>query len=104
MALIIAECEARNGNISEAQKYVGYTAKRDSQYAAEDGSCDLSKLPRTRMLSSSLSGRENTREFLGEGHFYSEARRLDKTVTVMAGTCTTLPSRQLRVPDSCSRD
>lgn len=28
-------------------------------------------------------------EFLGEGHFYSEARRLDKTITVMAGTCTT---------------
>lgn len=89
MALIIAECEARNGNISEAQKYVGYTAKRDSQYAAEDGSCDLSKLPTDKDALLEFIWKENTREFLGEGHFYSEARRLDKTVTVMAGTCTT---------------
>lgn len=89
MALIIAECEARNGNISEAQKYVGYTAKRDSQYAAEDGSCDLSKLPSDKDALLEFIWKENTREFLGEGHFYSEARRLDKTVTVMAGTCTT---------------
>lgn len=89
MALIIAECEARNGNISEAQKYVGYTAKRDSQYAAEDGSCDLSKLPSDKDTLLEFIWKENTREFLGEGHFYSEARRLDKTVTVMAGICTT---------------
>lgn len=89
MALIIAECEARNGNITEAQKYVGYTAKRDSQYAAEDGSCDLSKLPTDKDALLEFIWKENTREFLGEGHFYSEARRLDKTVTVMAGTCTT---------------
>lgn len=89
MALIIAECEARNGNISEAQKYVGYTAKRDSQYAAEDGSCDLSKLPSDKDALLEFIWKENTREFLGEGHFYSEACRLDKTVTVMAGTCTT---------------
>ena len=89
MALIIAECEARNGNIAEAQKYVGYTAKRDSQYAAEDGSCDLSKLPTDKDALLEFIWKENTREFLGEGHFYSEARRLDKTVTVMAGTCTT---------------
>lgn len=89
MALIIAECEARNGNITEAQKYVGYTAKRDSQYAAEDGSCDLSKLPTDKDALLEFIWKENTREFLGEGHFYSEARRLDKTVTVMAGICTT---------------
>lgn len=89
MALIIAECEARNGNITEAQKYVGYTAKRDSQYAAEDSSCDLSKLPSDKDALLEFIWKENTREFLGEGHFYSEARRLDKTVTVMAGTCTT---------------
>lgn len=89
MALIIAECEARNGNITEAQKYVGYTAKRDSQYAAEEGSCDLSKLPSDKDALLEFIWKENTREFLGEGHFYSEARRLDKTVTVMAGTCTT---------------
>ena len=89
MALIIAECEARSGNIEEAQKYVGYTAKRDSQYATEEGTCDLSKLPSDKDALLQFIWEENTREFLGEGHFYSEARRLDKTITVMNGTCTT---------------
>ncbi len=89
MALIIAECEARKGNIEEAQKYVGYTAKRDSQYAAEDGSCDLSKLPQTKDELLDFIWEENTREFFGEGHFLFEARRLDKTITVMGGRCTT---------------
>lgn len=98
MALIIAECEARNGNIAEAQKYVGYTAKRDSQYAAEDGSCDLSKLPSDKDALLEFIWKENTREFLGEGHFYSEARRLDKTVTVMAGTCTTFRTANFVFP------
>ena len=89
MALIVAECEARAGNIDEAKKYVGYTAKRDTQYAAEDGSCDLSKLPSDKDAMLEFIWKENTREFFGEGHFYAEARRLDKTITVMAGKCTT---------------
>lgn len=32
---------------------------------------------------------ENVREFFGEGHFLFDARRLDKTITVMGGKCTT---------------
>jgi len=87
MALIIAECEARNGNIDEAKKYLGYTAKRDTQYAAEDGSCDLSKLPNTKDGLLDFIWKENTREFFGEGHFLFEARRLDKTITVKGGKC-----------------
>lgn len=89
MALIIAECEARAGNVSEAQKYLGYTAKRDSQYATADGTCDLSKLPSDKDQLLDFIWKESTREFLGEGHFLSEARRLDKTITVMNGGCTT---------------
>lgn len=89
MALIIAECEANKGNLDEAKKYVGYTAKRDSQYAAEDGTCDLSKLPSTKEGLLEFIWEENAREFFGEGHFLFEARRLDKTITVMGGKCTT---------------
>ena len=89
MALVIAECEARKGNVDEAKKYVGYTAKRDSQYAAEDGTCDLSKLPSDKDKLLDFIWQESAREFLGEGHFLSEARRLDKTITVMNGACTT---------------
>lgn len=89
MALIVAECEARAGHINEAQKYLGYTAKRDKQYAAEDGSCDLSKLPADKESLLDFIWKENTREFFGEGHFFAEARRLGKTVTVMGGRCTT---------------
>ena len=89
MALIIAECEARAGHLDEARKYLGFTAKRDTQYAAEDGSCDLSKLPSDKDALLDFIWKETAREFLGEGHFLSEARRLDKTVTVMGGRCTT---------------
>lgn len=89
MALIIAECEARNGHLDEAKKYLGYTAKRDTQYAAEDGTCDLSKLPNTKDELLDFIWKENTREFFGEGHFLFDARRLDKTITVMGGKCTT---------------
>ncbi len=89
MALIVAECEARAGHIAEAQKYLGYTAKRDTQYAAADGSCDLSKLPADKESLLDFIWKESTREFFGEGHFLREARRLDKTITVMGGRCST---------------
>lgn len=88
MALIIAECEARIGSLDEAKKYLGYTAKRDTQYAAEDGTCDLTKLPNTKEELLEFIWKENTREFFGEGHFLFDARRLDKTITVKGGKCT----------------
>lgn len=71
MSLIIAECEARAGNVAEAQKYVGYTAKRNSEYAASDGTCDLSKLPSDKDALLEFIWEESTREFLGEGHFFA---------------------------------
>ena len=89
MSLIIAECEARKGNVDEARKYLGYTAKRDTQYETEDGTCDISLLPSTADGLLEFIWEEKTREFFGEGQFLFEARRLDKTITVMGGACTT---------------
>lgn len=89
MALIVAECEARKGNLDEAREYVGYTAKRDSEYTDEEGFCNLDLLPDTQEKLLEFIWEENTREFFGEGHFYAEARRLDKTITVMDGMCDT---------------
>lgn len=89
MALIIAECEARSGNLDAARQYLGYTAKRDTQYAAADGTCDLSKLPADKDALLDFIWEENEREFFGEGHFLFDARRWDKTITVMGGRCTT---------------
>lgn len=89
MSLIIAECEARKGNLETAKEYLGYTAKRDTQYATSAGVCDLSLLPDTQEGLLDFIWEENTREFFGEGHFYFDARRLDRTITVMGGKCTT---------------
>ncbi len=88
MSLIIAECEARKGNLDEAREYLGYTAKRDAKYLDEYGDCDLGLLPETQEDLLEFIWEENAREFFGEGHFYAEARRLDKTITVMGGMCT----------------
>lgn len=98
MALIIAECEARKGNIAEAKKYLGYTAKRDTKYAAADGTCDLSLLPSDKDGLLDFIWKEGVREFFGEGHFLFEARRLDKTITVMGSKCTTFKPAKFVFP------
>lgn len=89
MSLIIAECEARKGNLDAAKEYLGYTAKRDAALTDALGYCELSELPNTKDDLLEFIWEENAREFFGEGHFYFEARRLDKTITVMGGKCTT---------------
>lgn len=79
MYLVIAECEARVGSLQEAVKYVSYTAKRDT-------GLDLSTLSsKTKDELLDFIWNENAREFFGEGHFYYDARRLDKTITVNGG-------------------
>lgn len=83
MSLIIAECEARNGHLEAAKEYLGYTAKRNFEYS------DVESLPNTKEELLEFIWEENAREFFGEGHFYFDARRLDKTITVMGGKCTT---------------
>lgn len=88
MSLIIAECEARIGSLDEARKYLGYTAKRNTALLGADGLVDLSLLPQTQDELLDFIWEENTREFFGEGHFFYDARRLDKTITVAGGTYT----------------
>jgi tetratricopeptide (TPR) repeat protein len=75
MSLIIAECDARLGNLKEAQDYLLYTARRnkDIKYASD--------LPQTAEELLSFIADERVREFFGEGHRFFDARRMDLTIT-----------------------
>lgn len=75
MALIVAECEARQGNISEAQNYLMFTAKRDKDIKS------VSDLPATVDELLAFISEERIREFLGEGHRFYDARRMGDLVS-----------------------
>lgn len=70
MSLIVAEVEARAGNIKEAQNYLFYTAKRDKDLTSAD------QLPGTTEELLAFIADERVREFAGEGHRFMEARRM----------------------------
>lgn len=70
MSLIVAEVEARDGHIAEAQKYLMYTAKRDESITA------ASQLPSTTDDLLAFISEERIREFAGEGHRFYDARRM----------------------------
>ena len=70
MSLIVAEAEARAGNIEAAQNYLFYTAKRDKDLTAAD------QLPGTTEDLLAFIADERVREFAGEGHRFMEARRM----------------------------
>ncbi len=74
MSLIIAEVEARNNNIPEAQNYLYYTAKRDLSITSSD------QLPSTRDELLAFIAQERIREFAGEGHRFYDARRMGLTI------------------------
>lgn len=74
MSLIIAECEARIGTISEAQNYLMYTAKRNTAIA------EVSNLPSTKSDLLSFISVERIREFFAEGHRLYDARRMGDLV------------------------
>lgn len=74
MSLIIAEVEARNNNIPEAQNYLYYTAKRDLSITSSD------QLPATRDELLAFIAKERIREFAGEGHRFYDARRMGLTI------------------------
>ena len=74
MSLIVAEVEARNGNIAEAQKYLMYTAKRNESIT------DASQLPSTREDLLTFISEERIREFAGEGHRFYDARRMGDVI------------------------
>lgn len=82
MYLILAECEARLGNIDAAKEALFYTAQRD---AAID---DVDKLPATKDDLLSFMNDERVRELYLEGHRWFDARRqgIKITVSTAAGT------------------
>lgn len=75
MSLIIAECEARNGNIGEAQKYLMFTAKRNKDITS------TSDLPSTSADLLTFISEERIREFVAEGHRFYDARRMGDLVS-----------------------
>lgn len=75
MSLVIAECEARKGNIPEAQKYLMFTAKRDKDIASTND------LPSTTEGLLSFISDERIREFFGEGHRWFDARRMGEIIS-----------------------
>lgn len=75
MALIIAECEARVGSISEAQNYLLFTAKRNTAITS------TSDLPSTKDELLSFINDERVREFFGEGKRYFNARRTGEIIS-----------------------
>lgn len=74
MSLIIAEVEARIGTISEAQKYLYYTAKRNEAITSAD------QLPDNTADLLAFISDERVREFAGEGHRFYDARRMGDQV------------------------
>ena len=75
MALIIAECEARNGSIEEAKKYLMFTAKRNKDIESVDN------LPSTKDELLQFISDERVREFFGEGHRFFDARRMGEKIS-----------------------
>lgn len=75
MALIVAECEARNGNLDEAKNYLMFTAKRDKAITS------VEDLPATKDELLSFIADERIREFFGEGHRFFDARRMGLSVS-----------------------
>lgn len=75
MSLALAEIYARQNDIANAQKYLMYTAKRNSVYA--DGS---KVLPATKETLLGFISEERIREFFAEGHAFYDARRMGDLV------------------------
>lgn len=75
MYLIIAEVEARAGNITEAQNSLFYTAKRNPAIQK------ASDLPSTQQELIRFIAEENVREFFEEGHRWYDVRRTGEKIT-----------------------
>lgn len=75
MYLIIAEVEARAGNITEAQHALFYTAKRNPAIKS------ASELPATSEALIRFIAEENIREFFEEGHRWYDVRRTGERIT-----------------------
>lgn len=71
MSLIVAETEARAGNIDNARNYLYYTAKRNKDITSAQ------MLPDSTDELLQYIADERVREFLGEGHRFFDARRMN---------------------------
>lgn len=77
MSLILAEIYARANDVTNAQKYLMYTAKRDKDIET------TADLPSSQADLLKFISEERIREFAGEGHRFYDARRMgDKIVGV----------------------
>jgi tetratricopeptide (TPR) repeat protein len=76
MYLILAECEARLGNIEEAKEAVFFTAQRNATIE------DAESLPSEQAELLSFINDESVREFYLEGHRWFDARRQGLKITV----------------------
>lgn len=79
MKLIIAEAEAMNDQLINAQNALIYTAKRDSAITS------VGDLPDTKDELLSFIAKERKRELFAEGHRYYDARRTGEKITVANG-------------------
>lgn len=76
MSLALAEIYARENDIANAQKYLLYTAKRNTAYV--DGT---KTLPSTQAELLTFISEERIREFFSEGHCFYDARRMGDKVS-----------------------
>lgn len=94
MTLIVAECEARQGHIADAQNYLFFSAKRDTDITSPADLPSDSK----RLLDFIVE--ERIREFMGEAHHFFDARRMGLIVTNDNFTGWDISKFSLPIPDA----
>lgn len=104
MALIVAECEAREGDLAAARDYLFYTAKRNLALTSPDD------LPADRDGILDFIVAERVREFNGEGHFFFDARRMGLKVSAsnfsdwdISRFCLPIPAAEINAGFGCQQ-
>lgn len=104
MALILAECYAREGDIETAKDYVMYTAKRDADMTAD-------QLPADKEGLLAFIADETVREFFAEGHRFFEARRLGLKISGdnfsnwdIKNFCFPIPEAEINTGTGCTQN
>lgn len=71
MALILAEAYAQQGDLDQAKNYLTFTAKRNAKFES-----DILPTLNSKDDIMAFLQNERIREFIGEGHYWFDARRL----------------------------
>lgn len=105
MSLIVAECEAREGNLDAARDYLFYTAKRNLALTSPDD------LPADRDGILDFIVAERVREFNAEGHYYFDARRMGLKVSTgsfsnwdISRFCFPIPEAEINAGFGCEQN